>query len=110
MAAAKFKVTYIEDGGRAHTVEVAEGWSLMEGAVKHLIPGIDADCGGACACATCHVYVDAAYEAKMPPKQDMEETMLDFAQDLEPNSRLSCQLKVTPEFEGLTVRMPKSQH
>jgi 2Fe-2S ferredoxin len=82
----------------------------MEGAVKNLIPGIDADCGGACACATCHVYVAQEWLAKMPPKQDMEETMLDFAQDLEPNSRLSCQLKVTPEFEGLAVTMPKSQH
>jgi len=83
---------------------------VMEGAVKNLIPGIDADCGGACACATCHVYVDPAWLAKMPPKADMEETMLDFAQELEPNSRLSCQLKVTPEFEGLVVKMPKSQH
>jgi 2Fe-2S ferredoxin len=82
----------------------------MEGAVKNLIPGIDADCGGACACATCHVYVDPAWTAKMPPKQDMEETMLDFAQELEPTSRLSCQIKVTPELEGLVVRMPKSQH
>ena len=82
----------------------------MEGAVKNLIPGIDADCGGACACATCHVYVDPAWTAKMPPKQDMEETMLDFAQELEPTSRLSCQIKVTPELDGLVVRMPKSQH
>jgi 2Fe-2S ferredoxin len=78
--------------------------------VKNLIPGIDADCGGACACATCHVYVDPAWTDKMPPKQDMEETMLDFAQELEPTSRLSCQIKVTPELEGLVVRMPKSQH
>ncbi|HKD21259.1 MAG TPA: 2Fe-2S iron-sulfur cluster-binding protein, partial [Rhizomicrobium sp.] len=79
-------------------------------AVKNLVPGIDADCGGACACATCHVYVDQAWLAKLTPKQDMEETMLDFAQDLEPNSRLSCQIKVTPELDGLVVRMPKSQH
>ena len=68
----------------------------MEGAVKNLIPGIDADCGGACACATCHVYVDPAWVEKIPPKEDMEETMLDFAQELEPTSRLSCQIKVTP--------------
>jgi 2Fe-2S ferredoxin len=104
------KIKYVEHNGKAHEAEVPLGWSVMEGAVKNLIPGIDADCGGACACATCHVYVDPAYESKMPPKQDMEETMLDFAQDLEPNSRLSCQLKVTPEFEGLIVTMPKSQH
>ena len=110
MSQPKFKVTYVKENGTAHTVEVAEGWSLMEGAVKHLIPGIDADCGGACACAPCHVYVDPAWASKMPPQQDMEETMLDFAQEIEPTSRLSCQLKVTPEFEGLVVRMPKSQH
>ena len=79
MAPPKYKVTYIESTGRAHTVEVAEGWSLMEGAVKHLIPGIDADCGGACACATCQVYVAPGWEAKLPPKSEMEETMLDFA-------------------------------
>ncbi len=104
------KIKYIEHNGKEHEVDVPLGWSVMEGAVKNLIPGIDADCGGACACATCHVYVAQEWLAKMPPKQDMEETMLDFAQDLEPNSRLSCQLKVTPEFEGLTVTMPKSQH
>ena len=106
----KYKVTYIEDSGKAHTVEVAEGWSLMEGAVKHLIPGIDADCGGACACATCHVYVDPAWIEKLPPKEEMEETMLDFAQDVRPTSRLSCQIKVTPELDGLVVTTPKNQH
>ena len=104
------KIKYIEHDGKEHEVEVPVGWSVMEGAVKNLIPGIDADCGGACACATCHVYVDAAFESKIQPKEDMEETMLDFAQDLEPNSRLSCQIKVTEELDGLVVRMPKSQH
>ena len=82
----------------------------MEGAVKNLIPGIDADCGGACACATCHVHVDPQWAVKLPAKQDMEETMLDFAQELQPTSRLSCQIKVTPELDGLIVRMPRSQH
>ena len=104
------KIKYIEHNGKEHEVEVPNGWSVMEGAVKNLIPGIDADCGGACACATCHVYVDPAFVEKIPPKEDMEETMLDFAQELEPNSRLSCQIKVTPELDGLVVRMPKSQH
>ncbi|MBI1330165.1 MAG: 2Fe-2S iron-sulfur cluster binding domain-containing protein [Alphaproteobacteria bacterium] len=104
------KIKYVEHSGKEHEVDVPDGWSVMEGAVKNLIPGIDADCGGACACATCHVYVDAAFEDKIPAKSDMEETMLDFAQDLQPNSRLSCQIKVTPELNGLTVRMPKSQH
>ena len=104
------KIKYIEHNGKEHEIEVPVGWSVMEGAVKNLVPGIDADCGGACACATCHVYVDPAWIGKLTPKQDMEETMLDFAQDLEQNSRLSCQIKVTPELDGLVVRMPKSQH
>lgn len=104
------KIKYIEHNGKEHEIEVPEGWSVMEGAVKNLIPGIDADCGGACACATCHVYVDDVWLPKLSPKEDMEETMLDFAQDLAPNSRLSCQIKVTKELDGFTVKMPKSQH
>jgi 2Fe-2S ferredoxin len=104
------KIKYVEHNGKEHEVEVPTGWSVMEGAVKNLIPGIDADCGGACACATCHVYVDAAWLGKLEPKSDMEETMLDFAQELEPNSRLSCQIKVTPELDGMVVKTPKSQH
>ena len=104
------KIKYIEHSGKEHEVDVPVGWSVMEGAVKNLIPGIDADCGGACACATCHVFVDQAWLEKLPAKEDMEETMLDFAPDMAANSRLSCQIKVTPELDGLTVRMPKSQH
>jgi 2Fe-2S ferredoxin len=104
------KIKYIEHNGKEHDVDVAVGLSVMEGAVKNLVPGIDADCGGACACATCHVYVDPAWLGKLEPKSDMEETMLDFAQELESNSRLSCQIKVTPELDGFVVRMPKSQH
>jgi ferredoxin, 2Fe-2S len=104
------KITYIEFGGKEHTVDVAPGLSVMEGAVKNMIPGIDADCGGACACATCHVYVDQAWREKVGGPSDMEETMLDFAENVEPNSRLSCQIKVKPELDGLIVRMPKSQH
>ncbi|HEX3485308.1 MAG TPA: 2Fe-2S iron-sulfur cluster-binding protein [Micropepsaceae bacterium] len=104
------KITYIEHNNKEHTVEVPAGWTVMEGAVKNRIPGIDADCGGACACATCHVYVDPAWLPKLAPRQDMEEQMLDFAQDVKSNSRLSCQIKVTPALEGLIVRTPKSQH
>ena len=104
------KIKYIEHSGKEHEIEVPVGWSVMEGAVKNLVPGIDADCGGACACATCHVYVDPQWIDKLPPKQDMEETMLDFAQELTETSRLSCQIKVVPELDGLIVRMPKSQH
>ena len=104
------KITYIEQNGKEHTAEVPTGWTVMEGAVKNRIPGIDADCGGACACATCHVYVEADWLAKLAPRQDMEEQMLDFAQDVKANSRLSCQIKVTPALDGLVVRTPKSQH
>jgi 2Fe-2S ferredoxin len=104
------KIKYVEHNGKEHEAEVPTGWSVMEGAVKNLIPGIDADCGGACACATCHLFVDEAWASKMPPKEDMEVTMLDFAPDVAPTSRLSCQIKVTPELDGLVVRMPKSQH
>jgi 2Fe-2S ferredoxin len=110
MSAPKFKVTYIEENGTAHTVEVAEGWSLMEGAVKHLIPGIDADCGGACACATCQVYVAPGWEDRLPPKTDMEETMLDFAPDVKATSRLSCQLRMKAELDGIVLNLPKTQH
>jgi 2Fe-2S ferredoxin len=104
------KVTFIEHSGKEHTVEVAPGLSVMEAAVKNLVPGIDADCGGACACATCHVYVDPAFAAKIPAKSDMEQTMLDFANEVTDDSRLSCQIKVTAELDGLVVRLPVSQH
>ena len=104
------KITFIEHDGTTHMVEIPLGWSLMEGAVKNSVPGIDADCGGCCACATCHVYVDPAWIAALLPKSDMEEAMLDFALVAAPNSRLSCQLRVTPEMDGLVVRLPVSQH
>ncbi|MBI1213419.1 MAG: 2Fe-2S iron-sulfur cluster binding domain-containing protein [Alphaproteobacteria bacterium] len=104
------KITYIEFNGKEHVVDVKNGMSVMEGAVKNLIPGIDADCGGACACATCHVYVDNAWLDKLEPMQEMEKTMLDFAEGVEANSRLSCQIKVSDALDGLVVRTPKSQH
>jgi 2Fe-2S ferredoxin len=104
------KITFVQPDGTEQTVEIAVGWSVMEGAVRSLVPGIDADCGGACACATCHVYVDPAWAAALPAKSEMEETMLDFAQAVEPTSRLSCQLRVTSDMDGLVVRVPESQH
>jgi ferredoxin, 2Fe-2S len=104
------KITYVEFNGKEHVVDVKNGLSVMEGAVKNNIPGIDADCGGACACATCHVYVDEAWADKTGSQSAMEESMLDFAENVEPNSRLSCQIKVTDELAGLVVRMPQSQH
>lgn len=104
------KITYIEHNGAEHVVDVKTGLSVMEGAVKNNVPGIDADCGGACACATCHVYVDQDWLAKTGDRSAMEESMLDFAEGVEPNSRLSCQIKVTDELDGLRVTMPESQH
>lgn len=104
------KITYIEFDGTEHVLEVKKGLSVMEGAVKNNIPGIDADCGGACACATCHVYVDEAWRDKAGDASAMEESMLDFADNVEPNSRLSCQIRVTDDLDGLVVRLPESQH
>jgi ferredoxin, 2Fe-2S len=104
------KITYIEHDGTEHAVEVKTGLSVMEGAVKNNIPGIDADCGGACACATCHVYVDPGWLDKTGERSAMEESMLDFAEGVEENSRLSCQIKVSDALDGLVVTMPESQH
>jgi 2Fe-2S ferredoxin len=104
------KITYIEFDGTEHAVDVRSGLTVMEGAIKNNVPGIDADCGGACACATCHVYVDEAWREKTGKASAMEESMLDFAQNVQPNSRLSCQIKVTDQLDGLIVRMPEEQH
>ena len=87
----------------------ASDMPVMEGAIKNKIPGIDADCGGACACATCHVYVAKEWIEKLPPKEDSEEDMLDFAFDVKDNSRLSCQITVSDELDGLVVNMPEKQ-
>jgi 2Fe-2S ferredoxin len=103
------KITYIEHDGREHTVEVKTGLSVMEGAVRNNVPGIDADCGGACACATCHVYVDEAFAAETGRPSAMEESMLDFADNVQPNSRLSCQIRVTDDLDGLIVRLPEAE-
>lgn len=104
------KITYIEASGKEHVVEAPVGQTVMEAAVKHAVPGIDADCGGACACATCHVYVDPEWLDKTGDRSSMEESMLDFANDVEDNSRLSCQIRVSEGLDGLVVRLPKSQH
>jgi len=103
------KITYIEHTGKEHVVEVPSGWSVMEGAVKNLIPGIDADCGGACACATCHVYVDETWREIVGGPSPMEEDMLDFGYDVRPSSRLSCQIKVSDALDGLKVTVPERQ-
>ncbi len=104
------KITYIDASGEERTVEAQTGSTVMETAIKNDVPGIDADCGGACACATCHVYVDNDFLAKCGESQAMEQSMLDFAENVQPNSRLSCQIKVTDELDGLRVTTPESQH
>ena len=103
------KITYVEFNGREHVVEVTPGWTLMEGAKKNNVPGIDADCGGGCSCATCHVFVVEDWRAATGERNALEDATLEFAENVEPNSRLACQIKITPELDGLVVRMPESQ-
>ena len=103
------KITYITSDTKSHTVDVENGLTVMEGAVQNDIPGIDADCGGGMACATCHVYVTEDWFDKLPKKEDGEEDMLDMAFEPKKNSRLSCQLIVSDELDGLTVNIPSKQ-
>lgn len=104
------KVTYVSIDGTERVVEVKPGMSVMEGAIRNEVPGIDADCGGACACATCHVYVDEAWATRTGERGEMESAMLEMAQHVKPNSRLSCQIKVTEDLDGLVVHTPENQH
>jgi 2Fe-2S ferredoxin len=106
------QVTYIEFNGTQHAVEVPVGLSVMRGAVDNNVPGIDADCGGECACATCHVYVDPDWldRTGLPAPGSQEASMLSFAAEAKPNSRLSCQVAVTEALDGLVVSMPEGQH
>ena len=103
------KITYITDDNKNHTIDVDNGLTVMEGAVQNDIPGIDADCGGGMACATCHVYVKEEWLDKLPKKEDGEEDMLDMAYEPNKFSRLSCQLLVSDELDGLTVSIPLQQ-
>ena len=103
------KITYVDIDGNERTVDVKAGSTVMEGAIRNNVPGIDADCGGACACATCQVYVDEAWLEKVGEQSDMEKSMLEFGNDVKPNSRLSCQILVTDALDGLRVHTPKSQ-
>ena len=103
------KITYVAHDGTQFEVEAENGSTVMENAIKNAVPGIEAECGGACACATCHVYVDDAWTDKTGNPEAMEEDMLDFAYDVQPNSRLSCQIKVSAELDGLVVRVPERQ-
>jgi 2Fe-2S ferredoxin len=104
------KITYIQHDGTSQTVETQPGMTVMEAAVKNMVAGIDADCGGACACATCHVFVEPEWQEATGKRSDMEEDMLDFAFDVRDNSRLSCQIKVTEQLDGLVVKVPEKQY
>ena len=103
------KVTFITHEGKEYQVDAAVGSTVMEAAIHNRVPGIEAECGGACACATCHVYVDEAWREKTGAPGPNEEDMLDFAFEVRPNSRLSCQIRMTEEFDGLIVRIPERQ-
>ncbi len=104
------RVTYIMPNGDRHEVEVEKGYSVMEGAIDNNIDGIVAECGGACACATCHSYIDAAWIEKLPEMDDMEDSMLDAAFDRKPNSRLTCQIELSDELDGLVVHVADNDY
>lgn len=103
------KITYIDNEGTRYEVDAENGSTVMENAIRNGVPGIEAECGGACACATCHVYVDEAFRAVVGEPEPMEEDMLDFAFDVRPSSRLSCQIRVRGELDGLVVTVPERQ-
>jgi 2Fe-2S ferredoxin len=103
------KITYVESNGTEHVLEIATGVSIMQGAINNNVQGIIAECGGGCSCATCHVYIDEAWIAKLGKKSEIEGDMLDAVCDLQPNSRLSCQIEITDALDGLIVRMPAKQ-
>ena len=103
------KIHFVDHSGETRTIDVENGATVMEAAIRNAVPGIEAECGGACACATCHVYVDEAWFDRLPKRSPEEEDMLDFAFEAKPTSRLSCQIKVEPALDGLVVRTPAYQ-
>ena len=103
------KITFEDATGLEHVVDIKRGMSVMEGAIRNMVPGIDADCGGACSCATCMVYVEPEWQDRLPPKEPGEVAMLEFSPHVRPSSRLSCQIEVTDALDGLRVKVPASQ-
>lgn len=103
------KITFIQHDGAQNEVDADIGSTVMEAAIKNSVPGIEAECGGACACATCHVYVDEAWMEKAGKVEAMEEDMLDFAYEIRPNSRLCCQIRIDESLDGLIVKVPEQQ-
>jgi ferredoxin, 2Fe-2S len=110
MSTSTVKVIFIEHSGTRHEVEAKVGNSLMQAAINNLVPGIEADCGGLCACATCHAYVDAAWVDKIPPRTQGESDLLSNVASVRPESRLSCQVQIQAELDGIVVRLPESQY
>jgi len=104
------KIHFVDHTGETRIIDVENGATVMEAAIRNAIPGIEAECGGACACATCHVYVRADFLEKVGKPSAMEQSMLDFAENVKENSRLSCQIKIRDDLDGLTVTTPESQH
>ena len=104
------KIIYIEHNKTMHAIDARPGLTVMETATRNNVPGIDADCGGACACATCHIYVDPAWRDKIEPPLAIEQSMLDGIMNVAPNSRLACQIKITDQLDGLIVHTPECQH
>ncbi|PCH50527.1 MAG: 2Fe-2S ferredoxin [Cellvibrionales bacterium] len=104
------KVTYIDSEGTAREIEAEEGTGLMDVAVDNMVPGIDGDCGGVAACATCHVHIAPEWLNKIPPMEEEEDAMLELADDRNESSRLACQLKASPELDGLVLHTPLGQH
>jgi 2Fe-2S ferredoxin len=103
------KIHFVDHTGETRIIDVENGATVMEAAIRNAIPGIEAECGGACACATCHVYVDEAWREAAGSPEQMEEDMLDFAFDVRSESRLSCQIRITDALDGLVVRIPEKQ-
>jgi 2Fe-2S ferredoxin len=104
------KITFQDHDGKEQTIEISNGLSIMEGAVRNMVSGIDADCGGACSCATCMVYVPEEWRDRLPAKDSNEEAMLQFCPHADERSRLSCQINVTDDLDGLRLSLPESQH
>ena len=104
------RITYVEQTGTRHEIELPDGTSAMQGAVSNGVPGIDGDCGGECACGTCHVYVDQGWLDSLDEVGEAEASMLSFADGAQPNSRLSCQIKMSIKLDGLVVALPEGQH
>lgn len=104
------RIRFVEHNGTEHEVEIPAGMSIMQAAVSHMVPGIEGDCGGLCACATCHVYIPEEWREKCGPPEELEQAILDFAFDVADNSRLSCQIKMSDELDGITINMPERQY